>query len=75
MNSNRHRVPDGADSDKKQQITTAEQMQEKTGKVKLTLKSHQTIEGEVIEQSKDYIKVKVEGIALTFYNDAIDKVE
>ncbi len=57
---------------KENKIQTA---QGKTGKVKLTLKSHQTVEGEVVEQSKDYIKVKVEGIGLTFYNDAIDKVE
>jgi len=44
------------------------------GLVKVYLKSGQVIEGKLVEQGNDHVKVEANGIVVTFFNEEIDKI-
>jgi hypothetical protein len=44
------------------------------GLVKVYLKSGQVIEGKLVEQGDDHVKVEAEGIVVTYFNEEIDKI-
>jgi VHL beta domain len=43
-------------------------------KVSIILKNGTTVEGKVVEKTKDYVKLEFQGMALTYYNDEIEKI-
>jgi hypothetical protein len=43
--------------------------------VTLRLKSGQVVKGELVEKTKDYVKVDAAGVGVTYFNDEIERVE
>lgn len=44
-------------------------------RVKILLKSNDSVEGEVVEEAEDYVKVDTVGIPLTYFKDDIERIE
>ena len=43
--------------------------------VTLTLKTGQVVKGKLIDQNKDYVRIDIQGVAMTYFRDEIKKVE